>query len=103
MGSRAQFELIPRSEQCSIAVREFQLPAFASPWHFHPEVELTDILSSHGKRFIGDHIAQIAYASGFESLSNFHRCFQALSGLSPTQFRNEHRTRPEASPHRTTR
>jgi AraC-like DNA-binding protein/quercetin dioxygenase-like cupin family protein len=57
IGLKAEFELVPQSEQCSFAVREFKLPAFASPWHFHPELELTYILESEGRRFVGDHIA----------------------------------------------
>lgn len=57
LGLKAEFELVPKSEQRSFAVREFRLPAFASPWHFHPEIELTYILQSEGRRFVGDHIA----------------------------------------------
>lgn len=57
VGRKAEFELIPRSEQCSFALREFKLPVFASPWHFHPEVELTYIVQSRGRRFVGDSIA----------------------------------------------
>ena len=54
---KADFELIPRSELNSFAVREFKLPAFSSPWHFHPECELTWIRKSSGKRFVGDSLA----------------------------------------------
>ena len=57
VGLKAEFELVPKSEQCSFALREFKLPGFNSPWHFHPEVELTYILQSRGRRFVGDHIA----------------------------------------------
>jgi AraC-like DNA-binding protein/quercetin dioxygenase-like cupin family protein len=56
--SKADFELVPRSELSSFAVREFKLPAFASPWHYHPECELTCILQSSGRRFVGDSIAR---------------------------------------------
>lgn len=56
--TKAEFELIPRSEQTSFALREFSLPAFSSPWHFHPEYELTYIVQSRGSRFVGDHIAR---------------------------------------------
>jgi AraC-like DNA-binding protein len=56
VSSKAEFELIPRSEAFSFAVREFKLPAFSSPWHFHPECELTYIVQSRGGRFVGDSI-----------------------------------------------
>ena len=36
---KAKFELVPKSESRSFAVREFILPAFSSPWHFHEEWE----------------------------------------------------------------
>lgn len=55
--SKAEFELVPRSEQCSFAMREFKLPSFSSPWHFHPEIELTYVIQSRGRRFVGDHVA----------------------------------------------
>jgi AraC-like DNA-binding protein len=44
----------------SFAVRDFCLPSFQSPWHFHPECELTYILQSRGKRFVGDSIEAFA-------------------------------------------
>lgn len=54
---RAKFEAVPQTETYSFAVREFILPCFGSPWHFHPEYELTCIVKSTGKRFVGDNIA----------------------------------------------
>jgi len=56
--TKAEFEVIPRGGQSSFALREFHLPAFASPWHFHPEYELTFIVQGRGRRFVGDHIAR---------------------------------------------
>jgi AraC-like DNA-binding protein len=58
LSSKADFELVPRSELNSFAIREFKLPFFSSPWHFHPECELTYIQKSSGKRFVGDSIAR---------------------------------------------
>jgi len=57
-GVASEFELVPRSEEQSFALREFRLPAFPSPWHFHPECELTYIVGSRGTRFVGDSIAR---------------------------------------------
>lgn len=56
--NKAEFELIPRGGQSSFALREFRLPTFNTPWHFHPEYELTYIVKSCGNRFVGDHIAR---------------------------------------------
>lgn len=55
--NKAEFELIPQSGLFSFAVREFSMPRFESPWHFHPECELTLITAGSGRRFIGDNIA----------------------------------------------
>lgn len=51
------YELIQHEETTSFAVREFRLPRFTSPWHLHPEIELTLILSGTGTRFVGDSAA----------------------------------------------
>ncbi len=53
---RVNFEPVPLSMGESFAVRRFFLPQFSSPWHFHPEVELTWIVNSSGQRFVGDSI-----------------------------------------------
>jgi len=34
-------------------------------------------------------VTDIAFESGFQSLSQFNRCFHAITGLSPTRFRRE--------------
>lgn len=40
----------------SFACKEFRTPRFLSPFHFHPECELTLIEASHGLRYVGDSI-----------------------------------------------
>ena len=57
---KASYEKIETMPGRSFAFREFDLPAFDSPWHFHPEFELTLITSGTGRRFVGDHIAEFA-------------------------------------------
>lgn len=49
-------EAIPLSGASSLAVREFNVPAFTHPWHRHPEVELTWILEGEGLRHVGDSV-----------------------------------------------
>ena len=40
-------------------------------------------------------ISEIAFAVGFQSLSQFNRVFRKLSGQSPTEFRSEHLRRTQ--------
>jgi AraC-like DNA-binding protein len=54
---RAHFEKVVSPVQQSFAYLRFKLPRFSSPYHFHPEFELTYIVHSRGRRFVGDHIA----------------------------------------------
>ena len=49
-------EKITYADEHSFAIREDVLPYIKIPLHFHPEYELTFIIESFGKRFIGDNI-----------------------------------------------
>ena len=53
---RALFEKLTFGEQSSVLVRQFKLPYFDAPWHYHPEYELTYIVQGYGRRFVGDHV-----------------------------------------------
>jgi AraC-like DNA-binding protein len=52
---RAHFEKLPNKGTFSAFMRI--APGFPFSWHFHPEYELTLIVSSHGERLVGDGIA----------------------------------------------
>ncbi len=57
---RASFEKIPVTPHASFRVQERRVRRFDSPWHFHPEIELTLIVESRGRRFVGDSIESFA-------------------------------------------
>jgi len=51
---KARFEKIQPRPGNSFAVIEHDLPAFDTTWHFHPEIELTLITRSSGRRIVGN-------------------------------------------------
>ncbi|TXF87915.1 helix-turn-helix domain-containing protein [Neolewinella aurantiaca] len=59
---RAIFEDLPVGNQQSINAFSYAEPAFNTPWHFHPQHELTLIEESSGTKFIGDYVG--AYSPG---------------------------------------
>lgn len=48
--------MVPQTARESFAVRRFRLKKFPSGWHYHPEIELTYIVESSGRRWVGDHV-----------------------------------------------
>jgi len=54
------FEKITHSKGQSFTCSEFVGEAFSCPHHFHPEIEITYIASSVGRRFVGDHIGRFS-------------------------------------------
>ncbi len=54
---KASFEQLDNSKDGSFLFRQFNLAYFDAPYHFHPEFELTLILKSEGKRFVGNQVA----------------------------------------------
>ncbi|WP_375586348.1 AraC family transcriptional regulator [Cyclobacterium xiamenense] len=69
-------EKISVTSKSSFAIKEDILPCITTPWHFHPEYELTLITESSGKRFVGDHVASFYPGDMIfvgPNLPHFHR------------------------------
>ena len=49
-------EHLPRENEESFVVRNFDYNYYPTPWHYHPEYELVLVTESTGRRYIGDHI-----------------------------------------------
>lgn len=47
---------IPKKEETSFQVKDYQNPYFHNPIHFHVALELTLIIKGEGTRYVGDHI-----------------------------------------------
>lgn len=49
-------EHMPKEDDESFIVRDFDYKYYPTPWHYHPEFEIVLVTESTGKRFIGNHI-----------------------------------------------
>ena len=56
------FESVKSAVNSSFLVRKFSEKKFSAPYHFHPEYELTYILTGSGKRYVGNSMQD--YSSG---------------------------------------
>ncbi|MEA5426927.1 AraC family transcriptional regulator [Arcicella lustrica] len=54
---KASFEQLSDSSNSSIFFKQLSYSYFDAPFHFHPEFELTLIVKSEGKRFVGTNVA----------------------------------------------
>lgn len=47
-------------KKCSIKCLEIKGPSFAVPYHWHDEIEIAYIVSSHGRRVLGNHVSNFS-------------------------------------------
>lgn len=80
---KPSLESVSSSELTSFSVRYFEEKAFSAPYHFHPEFELTFILSGKGKRYVGSKMNDF-YEGDFVLLgSNLPHCWKTDSKKTP--------------------
>ncbi|HEY3235095.1 MAG TPA: AraC family transcriptional regulator [Polyangiaceae bacterium] len=66
--------LVPSAEE-SFRFSEFSVKRFDAPWHFHPEYELTLIVTGRGVRWIGDHVGRFSDGDLVLVGSNLPHCW----------------------------
>lgn len=74
---KAVFEKIEKGEANSLVVRQFEVPMFDAPFHFHPEYELTLILKGEGQRYVGQQVANFTDGDLAFLGSNLPHCWIA--------------------------
>jgi AraC-like DNA-binding protein len=57
---KASYEILQPGNRQSFLARKFDNCAVDSPYHFHPEYELTSIIQGSGKRYVGTHMEDFA-------------------------------------------
>ena len=57
---KASLEHLSENINQPIQLKEIVQARFDAPYHFHPEFELTLIISGEGKRFIGNQISDFS-------------------------------------------
>ncbi len=73
---KASLESLSASSLNSFLVRGFEEKKFSAPYHLHPELELTLILSGSGKRYVGSKMNDF-YSGDFVLLgSNLPHCWK---------------------------
>lgn len=69
-------EAIHLGEQKTITVFNYDKANFDTPWHFHPQHELTYIESSFGTKFIGDYVGSYEPGELVLIRSNLPHCWK---------------------------
>ncbi|PWJ43886.1 AraC family transcriptional regulator [Sediminitomix flava] len=55
---KAYLEKVVTSDESNIRAFHYSENSFETPWHVHPEFELTYVLNSHGVRYVGNNISE---------------------------------------------
>ncbi len=77
---KASLEHLPTEIDATFQIKEITQSRFDSPYHFHPELELTLIISGTGKRFVGNQVADFEPGDLVLLGENVPHCWQNNRG-----------------------
>ena len=77
---KATYEQLIEQPSHAFLYRQFSLPTFDAPFHFHPELELTYIKTSRGKRFVGRQVGDFEAGDLVLLGANVLHCWRNTEG-----------------------
>ena len=84
---KAFFEHLTTGIESSISITDLDMTSFSGPYHFHPELELTWIRKSSGKRYIGGNVSDYKPDDLVLVGSNVPQCWHSMTEAMPDNAR----------------
>lgn len=73
---KATLEYLSAAQHATFQIKEVSQSRFDAPYHFHPELELTLIISGTGKRFVGNQVSDFGPGDLVLLGENVPHCWQ---------------------------
>jgi len=80
---KAIFEQLTPGIENSISIIELNMVSFNGPYHFHPELELTWIRKSSGKRYVGGNVSDYKSDDLVLVGANVPHCWHSMNEANP--------------------
>lgn len=78
---KALYEALTLPDALPFLIREFDQTAFEAPFHYHPEIELTLILTGQGERYVGSHMDRFEAGDLVMIGENTPHCWKLEQGV----------------------
>ena len=80
---KAFFEQLTTAIESSVSIIDLNLTCFDGPYHFHPELELTWIRKSSGKRYVGGNVSDYKPDDLVLVGANVPHCWRSANEITP--------------------